>query len=54
VREKKAIMGEDGGRDMGKGEHDQALGLRNNSEALRASRMNGNMHPLEVGGDGPL
>jgi hypothetical protein len=33
-----------------KGEHDQVLGGGNRSEALKASRMNGNMRPQEVVG----
>ena len=44
-------MGE--GRRRGKGEHDPVLGaVGNRSEALRASRKNGNRKPQEVGGGG--
>jgi hypothetical protein len=43
---------ERGGRGPGKAEHDQII-VRGRSEAVRASRMNGNMQPPEVGGRGP-
>jgi hypothetical protein len=47
-------VGEGKGRVRVKGEHDQVLGGKTRSEAMRANRMNGNIQPQEVGGgEGP-
>jgi hypothetical protein len=57
-KEKKAVMGGRGGRDLGgrgdrkrKGEYNQVMGggSRDRTEALRASRKNGNGQTWEVG-----
>ena len=60
-KEKKAITRGEGGRDLGgkwdgegRGEHDLILGGGERTEALRASRKNGNRQPQEVGGWGNL
>ena len=47
--------GEEGGTWMGKrtGEHDLVFGGGNKTEALKASRKNGNRQLQEVGGGGP-
>ena len=58
-REKKAIMGAEGGKELdgrgerrGIGEPDQVLGGGNRSKARRASRKKGNRQPQEIGGGG--
>ena len=57
TKKKKAISeGEkEGGTWMGKrtGEHDLVFGGGNKTEALKASRKNGNRQLQEVGGGGP-